>query len=318
MKNKYAPEGSLISTPENRELTSSREGLDRAAVQGRTLEGVAQLCDGSMRLHIDLYGIRGIIERSEAAYDPSGQPIKDIAIITRVGKPVCFKVLGRDFDSKGEFYRLSRRDAQQECYRNHLQDLCPGDVIDAKVTHLETFGAFVDIGCGLPSLLSIDSISVSRISHPRDRLSCGMNIRCVVRSIDQTSHKILVSMRELLGSWEENASAFEAGQTVAGIVRSVESYGIFVELAPNLAGLAELREGDPPPRPGQRVAVYIKSILPERMKIKLVLVDTGENDAPAPTTIKYFVDPKVTHIDRWIYSPKNSPRIIDTVFDDTI
>ena len=318
MKNKYAPEGSLISTPENRELTSSRESLDRAAVQGRTLEGVAQLCDGSMRLHIDLYGIRGIIERSEAAYDPSGQPIKDIAIITRVGKPVCFKVLGRDFDSKGEFYRLSRRDAQQECYRNYLRDLCPGDVIDAKVTHLETFGAFVDIGCGLPSLLSIDSISVSRISHPRDRLSCGMSIRCVVRSIDRTSHKILVSMRELLGSWEENASAFEAGQTVAGIVRSVESYGVFVELAPNLAGLAELREGDPPPRPGQRVAVYIKSILPERMKIKLVLVDAGENDAPTPATIKYFVDPKVSHIDRWVYSPKSSPRVIDTVFDDTI
>lgn len=318
MKNKYAPEGSLISTPENRELTSSPDGLDRAAAQGRTLEGVAQLCDGSMRLHIDLYGTRGIIERSEASYDPSGQPTKDIAIITRVGKPVCFKVLGRDFDSKGEFYRLSRRDAQEECYRNYLQDLCPGDVIDAKVTHLETFGAFVDVGCGLPSLLSIDSISVSRISHPRDRLYCGMNIRCVVRSIDRSTHKILVSMRELLGSWEENAAAFEAGQTVAGIVRSVESYGVFVELAPNLAGLAELREGDPPPRPGQRVAVYIKSILPERMKIKLVLVDSSGNDAPTPDSFKYFVDRKVTHIDRWVYSPKSSPRIIETVFDDTV
>ncbi len=316
MKNKYCPEGSLIATPENREYISSPEGLDRAAVQGRTLEGIVQLCDSSMRLHVELYGIRGIIERSEAAYDPSGQPIKDIAIITRVGKPVCFKVLGRDFDSKGEYYRLSRRDAQFECYRNYIADLIPGDIIDARVTHLEPFGAFVDIGCGIASLMSVDTISVSRISHPHDRLFAGMNIRCVIRSIDSESQRVLVSMRELLGSWEENAAFFEAGQTVAGIVRSVESYGVFVELMPNLAGLAELREGERPPKPGQSVAVYIKSIIPERMKIKLVLVDSGSNDTPPPATVKYFVDQKTSHIDRWRYSPQSSQRVIETVFEE--
>lgn len=55
--------------------------------------------------------------------------------------------------------------------------------------------------------------------------------------------RICLSQRELLGTWEENASLFEQGETVAGIVRSVEDYGIFVELTPNLAGLAEFREG---------------------------------------------------------------------------
>ncbi len=316
MKNKYAPEGSLISTSENREYISSKEGLDRAAVQGRTLEANAVLCDGSMRLHVDLYGARGIIERDEIAYDPLGLPIKDIAIITRVGKPVCFKVLGRDTDSRGEFYRLSRRDAQLECYRNYISDLIPGDIIDAKVTHLEPFGAFVDIGCGLPSLMSVDTISVSRISHPRDRLSNGMSIRCAVKSIDRDAHRILVSMRELLGTWEENASSFEPGQTVAGIVRSVESYGVFVELAPNLAGLAELRDEIYPPRPGQKVAVYIKSIIPERMKIKLVLVDSSgiETDVPAP--LKYYVGERCRHIDAWRYSPPTASRVVETVFEE--
>ncbi len=314
MKNKYAPEGSLISTPENREFISSKEGLDRAAVQGKTLEAIATLCDGSMRLHVDLYGMRGIIDREEAVYDPQGLPTKDIAIITRVGKPVCFKVLGRDFDRDGEFYRLSRRDAQRECYLNHICDLIPGDIIDARVTHLEPFGAFVDIGCGLPSLMSVDTISVSRISHPRDRLVCGMSLKCVIKSIDAKTHRVLVSMRELLGSWEENAAAFEPGQTVAGIVRSVESYGVFIELAPNLAGLAELRDDIYPPRPGQRVAVYIKSIIPERMKIKLVMVDSGgETAQPAP--LKYFVNERCQHLDHWRYSPQEASRTIETVFE---
>ena len=54
---------------------------------------------------------------------------------------------------------------------------------------------------------------------------------------------------------------FSDGETVSGIIRSVESYGVFVELAPNLAGLAEYRNDV---YPGQTAAVYIKSIIPEQ------------------------------------------------------
>ena len=85
-------------------------------------------------------------------------------------------------------------------------------------------------------------------------------------------------------------SQFSAGETVAGIVRSVEPYGIFVELTPNLAGLAEVKEGV---IPGQQASVYIKSILPARMKIKLIIIDTFDYQyrpepprysLPAPTS----------------------------------
>ena len=317
MKNCYKPEGALLQSSENREILSSKEGLERAAVKGTILEAPATLCDGDMRLHVDLFGRRGIIERREAAYEPSGLPIKDIAVITRVGKPVCFKVLGSDTDKNGIYYRLSRRDAQFECYRNYISDLIPGDVIDASVTHLEPFGAFLDIGCGLPALLPIDSISISRISHPRDRLFCGMSVRCVVKSVDLENHRVFVSMRELLGSWEENAALFEPGQTVAGIVRSVEPYGIFIELAPNLAGLAEPADDITiQPKPGQKAAVYIKSIIPDKMKIKLVIVDCFEGES-APKEVTYFTDETVLHIPYWRYSPPMSPKVIETVFDQS-
>ncbi len=314
MQNKYLPEGSLIKTPENREYVSSLSGLERAAVQGRILEATALRCDGDMRLQVDLYGVRGIIEKSECAYCRPGEPLKDIAVISRVGKPVCFKVISIDYDDFGPIARLSRRDAQLECIRNYLGDLIPGDIIDATVTHLETFGAFVDIGCGISSLLSVDCISVSRISHPKDRLFCGMPIRCAVRSIDQ-SGRIFVTMRELLGTWLENASQFEIGHTVAGIVRSIEDYGVFIELAPNLAGLAELRdECIRRPEPGQCAAVYIKNIIPERMKIKLVLIDSYATEASA-RPLRYFIDPGISHIDRWLYSPPYSKKCIETVFE---
>ena len=310
--NEYKPEGLLIKSTRNFELISSKSGLERALEKQIILEAPVILCDHNLNLHVDLgCGIRGIIPRDEVEYSPDGDGVKDIAILTRVGKTVCFKVKGFKCCKNGETVAmLSRRAAQRECVENYLCALMPGDIIPAKVTHLEGFGAFVDIGCGRISLLSIDCISVSRISHPSARLSVGESIYTVVKNIDSKG-RIFVSGRELLGTWEENASLFCEGETVRGIVRSVENYGIFVELTPNLAGLAEYRDGV---RQGQTAAVYIKSIIPDKMKIKLIIIDTDESEL-SPTPLNYFISPADTeHIDRWRYSPRSSSKIIETVF----
>lgn len=310
-QNKYLPEGSLIGKSENNEYISSLHGLERARQEGKILEGVVALCDcDTYTMHIDLGGVDGVIEKSEALF---GEEIKDIAIITRVGKPVAFKVL-QIIKEEGKRPRaiLSRKEAQRECVNNYLLDLIAGDIIPAKITHLEPFGAFVDIGCGVVSLMSIDSISISRIPSPCERFKVRDEIMVVVKSIDYDNARICVSTRELLGTWEENASKFITGQTVFGIVRSVESYGVFVELAPNLAGLAELKEGV---KAGQGCAVYIKSIIPEKMKIKLVIIDFYDTPTPKKS-LEYFIDTKtVTHIDYWKYSPDASNRLIETIFE---
>lgn len=310
--NKYKPEGLLIKTQSNFEYISSRRGLERALENGVILEAPAIMCDHSFNLHVELCaGIKGIIPREEVEYSPDHEPVKDIAILTRVGKPVCFKVCGFRTFVGGECTAvLSRRAAQRECVENYLEALLPGDIVPAKITHLESFGAFADIGCGRISLLSIDCISVSRISHPSARLYPGQLIHAVVKSIDSRS-RIFISLREMLGTWEENAMLFSEKQTVRGIVRGVESYGIFVELTPNLAGLAEYREDA---KPGQTAAVYIKSIIPDKMKIKLIIIDTDDSGIDL-SPISYFIDPEETsHIDSWRYSPSASQRIIETVF----
>ena len=297
--NKYMPEGAIISTIKNREYTLNAEGLEAAREKGVILEAIAILCDHSFNLHVDLGPkIRAIIPRDEVQYVRDGEPIKDIAILTRVGKPVCFKVMCFERSAGGEVIAiLSRRAAQMECMNNYISTLIPGDIIPTKITHLENFGAFVDIGCGITSLLSIDSISVSRISHPSVRLSVGDMIHTVVKSIDAKG-RIYVSERELLGSWNDNAALFGEGQTVKGVIRSVESYGIFIELRPNLAGLAEYREDV---RPGQTAAVYIKSIIPEKMKIKLIIIDSHDADE-VPEQLEYFIDTEsVTHLCHWKY-----------------
>ena len=310
--NLYKPEGALLSTYQNHEFISSKEGLEKALECGKILEAPAVLADHTFNLHIELgNGIRAIIPRSEVQYTAPGEAVKDIAILTRVGKPVCFKVQGCKRSGAGESIAiLSRRAAQEECIREYISGLIPGDIIPTKITHLENFETFVEIGCGIPSLLSIDSISVSRIAHPSARLVTGDMIYTVVKSIDSNG-RIYVSERELLGSWEENAALFGEGQTVRGIIRSVESYGIFVELRPNLAGLAEYRSDV---RAGQTAAVFIKSIIPEKMKIKLIIIDAQDAPHTVPA-LEYFIDTdSVTHIDKWVYSPRGCQKQIESVF----
>ena len=289
---------------------SSLQGLKMAMRQGKILQARCVMCDAAHNLYVDLGQFRGIIPREECALGVKEGSIRDVAIITRVNKMVSFKVTAVDEES-GKVL-LSRAAAQKECSDMLFSTLQQGDIIDARITHLEPFGAFADIGCGIVSMISIDNISVSRIRHPADRFTVGMEIRAVVKEIDRENRRIVLSHKELLGTWEENAALFEAGQTVSGIVRSVESYGIFVELSPNLAGLAEYA---PDISPGCLAGVYIKSILPDKMKVKLAIVDTGEAALP-PSVPRYFVTGD--RIERWRYSPEPCSRVIETVFDTAL
>ncbi len=307
--NGYQPEG-IFSLPQTRtDGAFSLSSLEYAMEKRKILEAPVLLCDKDMNLHVALGDGIGIIPKNEVVYPIASEDVKDIAILTRVGKTVCFHVKKIDIHNEKPVAILSRRSAQKECYERKIVSLRAGDIIKARVTHLEPFGAFLDIGCGIISLLPIDCISVSRISHPSVRLSVGDLIDVVIKSNE--NGRVYVSRKELLGTWEENASLFSAGQTVTGAVRSIESYGIFIELTPNLTGLAELRD---------RVSlddlatVYIKSILPEKMKIKLIILDFGRSSVYAKSPALPSFLPKERHIDYWRYSPPYASKTIETYF----
>lgn len=304
----YWPEGWLVNTVQNHSFCQNIAGLWDAFHSQTILEARAAVCTPEHDLIIDFGFCKGVIPRCEGAVGINDGSTRDIALLSRVNKPVCFVIQSIRQNPDGSVTPLlSRRIAQQRCLEDFVKNLRSGDIIPARVTHLEPFGCFVDIGCGIPSLIPIDCISVSRISHPSDRFRTGQDIYTVVTAIDENL-RISLSHKELLGTWEENAACFAPGETVSATVRSVEHYGIFVELAPNLAGLAEPKDGV---KVGQQASVYIKNLIPEKMKIKLIIIDSF--DAPSPVTPPhYFINSG--HIDHWIYSPQCSSKRIETFF----
>ena len=303
----FYPEGWLLDTTENKKNLCTPSSISVAALNETITEAVVTMCDEEHNLIVDLGCMKGIIPRNEGAIGIDNGTTRDIALISRVGRPVSFIIEEIKTDSKGVLYAiLSRKRAQEKCISYLLNNYNTGDIIDAKITHFESFGVFCDIGCGNVALLPIDSISVARIFHPRDRFKLGDNIKVIIKDISADS-KITLSHKELLGTWEENAAQFSQGQTVTGVIRSIEDYGTFVELTPNLAGLAE-------PRPdiyvGQQASVYIKSIIPEKMKIKLIIIDSFDSYY-MPQINYFYTDEKISE---WQYSPKESAKKVFTKF----
>lgn len=303
---KFIPEG---ISGEPRKYTVDE--LNDLIESGETVEGLVVRCDEKQNLIVDLgRGITGVIPFGESEVSYDGE-IKKISIISKVGKVISFKV--KEIHRAGPRYKvkLSRKEAQAE-YLDFIKRAAHcGDVLTARVSNVETFGAFVDIGCGVTALLPSDKISISRVNSAKLALKTGMKIKVILKSVDQNG-RITVSHKELLGTWLENVEefGFKPGETVVGRARAKTDYGIFIELAPNLSGLAEIQEGITENDP---VTVYIKNIIPDKMKIKLSILDKAETPSKHPD-FHYFI--KEGHVDHWVYTPEGAKRVIETYFDD--
>ena len=306
---RFLPEGHLLSLPEHQAACASPAALRRAMEEESILEGMVRLCDAEHNLLVTVGPYQGRIPRAEAALGITDGTTREIAILSRVGKPVCFVVTAVEETGGTVRLTLSRRLAQQKALDAMLAQLSPGQVIPAVVTHLEPFGAFVDIGCGVTSMIGIEAISVSRIPHPAERFSPGQSIFAAVLDLDRRAGRVYLTHKELLGTWAENAARFQPGMTVPGIVRGIKEYGAFVELTPNLSGLAELRPGL---KEGDRFSVYLKAILPERMKIKLLAIDALP-PLEKPEPLEYFITSGPLR--KWKYAPEGCSKVgAETVF----
>ena len=142
----YRPEGCIFETTANQRYIATAEGLSEAMEKGIILEAKVKMCTSSHDLVLDIPCAKGIIPREEGAIGIKEGMTRDIALISRVNKIVCFKVRALNISESGELIAtLSRKAAQEECLSEYISALCPGDIINARVTHFEQFGSFVDI-----------------------------------------------------------------------------------------------------------------------------------------------------------------------------
>lgn len=257
---KFIPEG-WIDTKEEFDNNS----IHNAFNNGSILQGTVCECDSNYNLHVSLgNNIQGIIPRNEFEalnVDEFGYCSPNICK-NKLNEFVQFKVK-EIYDENNVL--LSRKNVQQEAL-DWVKNLNPGTIVNGIVRNIRKFGVFVEIGGGVVGLLHIEDISVSRIKSPEERFYNGQKINVMIKSIDKQNDKIVLTYKELLGNWEDNIKEYNEKTVVEGIVKEADKFknGIFIELKPNLVGLAEYKEGL---EYGQKVKVYIKKIIKERKKL---------------------------------------------------
>ena len=238
---------------------------------GDTLQGLVKECDEKYNLHVKFEnGLTGIMPREEIeAINLQSDGLPKTNLCTgKVHKFIQFKI--KEIKDENTVM-ISRKQVQSEALNWVKSDLKVGQTVTGIVKNIKPYGAFVEIGGGIVGLVHIEDLSVARIKTPYERLKIGQKINIMVKSIDKVEGRVILSYKETLGTWEENIQKFNSGDKVKGIVRETEKNknGIFIELTPNLVGMAEYEEGL---QYGQNVDVYIKKIDNDKKKVKLVII----------------------------------------------
>ena len=160
-----------------------------------------------------------------------------------------------------------------------------GEEVEGDVTAVTDFGAFVRFDNNLEGLVHISEIAWQRIDHPRDVLKIGDHVRAQIINIEGS--KIFLSMKKLVEDpWKRVADRFKVGQMVKGKVIKINPFGLFVELDPDIHGLAHISELSNKPvkdvnevaRIGDEFEFRIVSVEPENHRLDLSLRKAKEEE----------------------------------------
>jgi len=150
---------------------------------------------------VDIGGVDGMVHVSELSWNR----IKTPADVVKVGDEIDVYVIS--FDPEKHKISLGYKTAEMNPWNQFMTNYAIGDVVDAKVVKLMTFGAFAEILPGVDGLIHISQIADKRIGKPEDVLAEGQEVQVKITDVDAENKRISLSIRALLEQANEEADA---------------------------------------------------------------------------------------------------------------
>lgn len=218
------------------------DALYRAFKVGMPVEGKVTAVN-KWGLGVEVQGVRAFcpISQIDVKFVDNPEEYRD--------QTLHFRILR--FRDQGRTIVLSRRALLEEDQRKSRDEtrshLKPGVQLEGRVTRLESFGAFVDLGGGVEGLIHVSELSHDRVGDPASVLKQGQEVKVTVLRVkdlgDRHKERISLSLKASESTpWEAVGVQLKAGTVLQGKVEALETYGAFVEVAPNLRGLVHVSE----------------------------------------------------------------------------
>ena len=153
---------------------------------------------------VDIGGVDGMVHVSELSLNR----IKTPAEVVSVGDEIDVYVIS--FDPEKHKISLGYKTAEMNPWNQFMTTYNVGDVVDAKVVKLMTFGAFAEIMPGVDGLIHISQIANKRIGKPEDVLAEGQEVQVKITDVDAENKRISLSIRALLEPVSEEEEVTEA------------------------------------------------------------------------------------------------------------
>ena len=148
---------------------------------------------------VDIGGVDGMVHVSELSWNRIKTPVD----VVKVGDEIDVYVIS--FDPEKHKISLGYKTAEMNPWNQFMTKYSVGDVVDAKIVKLMTFGAFAEILPGVDGLIHISQIADRRIGKPEDVLSEGQDVKVKITDVDAENKRISLSIRALLEQPEEDA-----------------------------------------------------------------------------------------------------------------
>ncbi len=201
-----------------------------------------------------------------------------------INTPLQIKVI--DVDEKEDKLIVSEKAAWEEVQEKAVSKFKVGDNVKGKITAVTDFGAFVEFGTKMEGLVHISELAWQRIDDPRDIVKVGDQVEAEIINIEGT--KIFLSMKKLQKDpWGNINEKYNVGDMVDGKVLKVNPFGLFVELDPDIHGLAHISELSDKPitdvneiaKAGETIKFRIISIEPKDHRLGLSLKAVKESSS---------------------------------------
>ena len=184
------------------ERKANREKIWAEIEEGKKYQGVVKSLT-SYGAFVDIGGVDGMVHVSELSWNR----IKNPAEVVKVGDEIDVYVIS--FDAEKRKISLGYKTAEMNPWNQFMTNYNVGDVVDAKIAKLMTFGAFAEIIPGVDGLIHISQIADKRIGKPEDVLAEGQEVQVKITDIDAENKRISLSIRALLTPAEEEAEQAE-------------------------------------------------------------------------------------------------------------